>query len=56
MFALGIDEVGTKTSKILAKRYMDVDTLINASKEELIAIKDIGEVMAKSIFEFFHDE
>jgi len=56
LFALGVDEVGAKTSKILAKRYVDIDALINASKEELIAIKDIGEVMAKSIFDFFHDE
>ena len=56
LFALGINEVGAKTSKILAKRYGDIEALINASKEELIAIKDIGEVMAESIYSYFHNE
>jgi len=55
LFALGIDEVGAKTSKILAKRYSDVDLLANASKEELISIKDIGEIMAQNIFDYFHN-
>lgn len=56
LFALGIDEVGAKTSRILAKRYNDIDTLMNATKEELVAIKDIGEIMANSIFNYFHNE
>lgn len=56
LFALGIDEVGAKTSRILAKRYIDIDALMNASKEELINIKDIGEVMADSIYNYFHNE
>lgn len=56
LFALGIDEVGAKTSKILAKRYLSIDALCEASREELISIKDIGEVMADSIYNYFHDE
>lgn len=56
LFALGIDEVGAKTSKILAKRFTDIDSLIEATKEELIAIKDIGDVMANSIYNYFHDD
>ena len=56
LFALGIDEVGAKTSKILAKRFLDIDSLIAAEKEELLAIKDIGEVMAASIYNYFHNE
>jgi len=56
LFALGIKEVGAKTSKILAKRYRDIDSLINASEEELKDIKDIGEVMAKSISDYFKNE
>lgn len=56
LFALGIDEVGAKTSKILAKRFMDIDALMDASKEVLLAIKDIGEVMAESIYSYFHNE
>ena len=56
LFALGIKEVGAKTSKILAKRYRDLDSLILASEEELKDIKDIGEVSAKSISEYFKNE
>lgn len=55
LFALGIDEVGAKTAKILAKRYMDLNELMNASKEELNSIKDIGEVMSNSIYDYFHN-
>ena len=56
LFALGIKEVGAKTSKILAKRYRDIDALFAVSEEELKNIKDIGEVMAKSIFDYFNNE
>ena len=56
IFALGIKEVGAKTSKILAKRYRHIDNLINASEEELKDIKDIGEVSAKSISDYFNNE
>ena len=56
LFALGIDEVGAKTSKILAKRYLNIDALMEASIEELMAIKDVGEIMAKSIYNYFHNE
>ena len=56
LFALGIEEVGAKTSKILAKRYGDLDALMEASKEELITIKDIGEIMANSIYNYFKNE
>ena len=53
---MGIKEVGAKTSKILAKRYRDIDALFAVSEEELKNIKDIGEVMAKSIFDYFNNE
>ncbi len=56
LFALGIDEVGAKTSKILAKRYENLEALMNAEKQELLMIKDIGEVMAESIYNFFKSE
>ncbi len=56
LFALGIKEVGSKTSKILAKRYRHIDSLMQASEEELKDIKDIGEVSAKSIYDYFRNE
>ena len=51
--ALGIRHVGTKSAKILAKRYENLDALANASFESLNMIRDIGEVTANSIKEFF---
>lgn len=56
LFALGIDEIGAKTSKILAKRFLNIDELALAKKEDLLSIKDIGEVMAQSVFDYFHNE
>ena len=51
--ALGIRHVGSKASKILAKKYKTMDNLQNAKFDELSEINDIGEVMANSIREFF---
>lgn len=56
LFALGIRHVGKKTAKILAKRYKTIENLINASEEELTNINDIGEIIAKSIKEYFSKE
>ncbi len=54
--ALGIKNVGKRTAKMLAKRYKSLDNLINASFEELVNIKDIGETIAISIRDYFTDE
>ena len=53
IFALGIPHVGAKTGKILAQNFNTLDNLINASEEELTNIPDIGEIIAKSIREYF---
>ncbi len=53
IFALGIPNVGEKTAKILAMKYETLDNLINADYEELINIPDIGEIIAKSIKDYF---
>ncbi len=54
--ALGIKNVGKRTAKMLAKKYKTLDNLINASFDELVNIKDIGETIAISIREYFDDE
>lgn len=54
--SFGIRHIGTKTSKILAKRYKTLDNLVNATLEELSVIEDIGPVIAKSVYEFFNQE
>ena len=53
IFALGIPNVGEKTAKVLAMHYDSLDNLINASEEELTNINDIGNIIAKSIKDYF---
>lgn len=54
--ALGIMHIGGKASKVLAKKFKNIDNLANASLEELSEIDDIGPIMAQSIVEFFGGE
>ncbi len=56
IFALGIDGVGKKTAKDLAKKLKTLGGIANASVEELSALDDVGEVMSKSIFDYFRSE
>ena len=56
IFALGIANVGIKTAKDLAKRFSNFEELKNASQEELLSIKDIGDVVAGSIKEYFEND
>ena len=56
LFGLSIRHVGTKTADILAKNFKNIDKLMNASFEELAGIKDIGNIIAKSVFDYFHEE
>lgn len=56
IFALGIRQVGAKTGKVLASTFGSLDALINASKEELTAIADVGDVTAENIFRWFRQE
>jgi len=56
LFALGIRHVGSKTAKILARNYKNIDALTNATYEELSEINDIGEIIAKSIVNYFKNK
>ena len=56
LFGLGIRQVGEKTAKILAKKYKTMDNLINSTKEDLSNIRDIGDIIADSIIDYFKDE
>ena len=56
LFALGIRHVGAKTAKILARNFKNIDALMKASYEELSEINDIGDIIAKSIVEYFQNE
>ncbi len=54
--ALGIDGVGEKTSKDLAKKFKTLNGVINAKLEDLINIQDVGDVIANNIIRYFTDE
>ncbi len=56
IFALGIEGVGRKTSKDLARIFGGVKALSEADEETLKAIPDVGEIMAKDIRDYFTDE
>ena len=56
LFALGIRHVGKKNAKILANNYKNIDALMEAKYEDLKQIRDIGEIIAKSVCEYFSDE
>ena len=56
VFALGIRFVGETSAKLLARHFKNIDALMNAGLEEIQEIEGIGEVMAKSIITYFHDE
>ena len=53
LFAIGIRYVGEQTAKLLAENFENIDAIINANKEELLAVGDIGEIIAQSIVEYF---
>ena len=52
---LGIRNIGVKAAKSLAKYFKTMDNLMKAEIEELVGIDDMGEIMAKSVYEFFHE-
>ena len=56
LFGLSIRHVGQKTADILARNFKNIDNLMNASVEDIAAIKDIGMTIAKSVVKFFEDE
>ena len=53
LFALGIRHIGAKGGRLLALQYKTMDALMEASAEELAAIKDIGSVIAESVVTWF---
>jgi DNA ligase (NAD+) len=56
LFGLGIRHVGAKAAKTLAQEFGSMDKLASASKDELMAINEIGDKMADSIVSFFEQE
>lgn len=56
VFALGIRFVGETSARLLARHFKSIDALMSASMEELQEVEGIGEVMARSVINYFHNE
>lgn len=56
LFAFGIRHIGKKVAKIIAQKYKNIDNIINASFEDISSIPTIGDIIAKSIREYFDSE
>lgn len=56
LFAIGIRFVGEIAAKSLARNLGSMQAVANASLQDLLAINGIGEVIARSVITFFHDE
>ncbi len=55
LFGLGISGIGDKTALIIAKKYKNIDSLMSATYEDLISIKDIGPILGNNIYQFFEE-
>ncbi len=51
--SFGIRHIGTKTAKVLVKKFNSIDAFINASEEDFMSVNEIGEVMTLSLRSFF---
>jgi DNA ligase (NAD+) len=56
LFALGIRHVGEHVAALLADHFMELDALMNCSREELEAVEGIGPIVAESITQFFEQK
>ena len=57
LYSLGISGIGSANAKMIAKYFdNDIDRIISASKDDLLEIEGIGEVIANSIVDFFKSE
>ncbi len=56
LHAIGIDGIGKVAGNDLAKKYKTVDDIKNATVEDLLTLENIGDVTAKNIYDYFHDE
>jgi DNA ligase (NAD+) len=55
IYALGIRHVGEHTAKLLAMAFGSIENLAKAAEEELLAVREIGPQVARSIREFFNN-
>lgn len=55
IYALGIHEIGESSARILAQHFKNIESLIQATVDDLMSLNDIGPVGAQSVVDFFHE-
>ena len=56
LYAIGIRHVGETTAKSVARHFGNIDAIMNATREQLLEVEDIGEIIADSILDYFADD
>lgn len=56
IYALGIPNVGKKTAKDISNKFKSIENIQKATFEDLVDIRDVGDIVAKCIVEFFKEE
>lgn len=56
IYSLGIRHVGLETARLLANNFSNVDVLLAATRETLLEVPGVGEVVGKAILDWFEDE
>lgn len=56
LYGLGIRHIGSSAAESLASRFGDIDELMGATKEELMEIDGIGNIVAESIIDYFSEK
>lgn len=56
LFALGIRFVGESTARDIARHFGSLDSIAAASREQLLEVEEVGDVIAGSVYDYMHDE
>lgn len=56
IFALGIPNVGETTAEVLVEHFSTMDKFLEAKAEDFSKVHEVGPKIAKSLYDFFHDE
>jgi len=56
IFGFGIRHIGLRAAQLLSENFESLDALMNASAEDIMAIPEFGEKMAKSVEQFFRQK
>ncbi|MDQ3110956.1 MAG: NAD-dependent DNA ligase LigA [Bacteroidota bacterium] len=55
LFAIGIRHVGETTAKKIANHFRSMDAIMNATREDLLQVGEVGEILADSLLDYFSD-